>query len=109
MILEPHETQRFYRIWFPLLHYANQKRGLVPELPASPADGSIKTEDAHKVSSAVWADDQLRHAFIDENPFELPPEDLALVASWDNRVAGDFYVFRHLKKYSVFIAQGPSD
>ena len=23
MILEPHETQRFYRIWFPLLHYCN--------------------------------------------------------------------------------------
>jgi hypothetical protein len=109
MILEPHETQRFYRIWFPLLHYVNKQCNLVPELPASPADGSIKTEDAYKVGTALWADDQLRHAFIAENPFDLPPEDLALIASWGNRVAGDFYVFRHLKKYSVFIAQGPSD
>jgi hypothetical protein len=106
MILEPHETQRFYRIWFPLLHYANKQRNIVPEIPASPKDGSVGTEDAYKVSTVLWSDDELRRAFIAENPFDLPPEDLALVASWDHRVAGDFYVFRHLKKYSVFIAQG---
>src|SRR2546430_2733601 len=109
MILEPHETQRFYRIWFPLLHYVNERLDLVPELPASPEDGSIEPNDAYKVSSALWSDDDLRHAFIAENPFDMPAQDLALIASWDNRVAGEFYVFRHLKKYSVFIAQGPSD
>jgi hypothetical protein len=109
MILEPHETQRFYRIWFPLLNYTNQRLQLVPKLPASPADGSISPKDAIAVSSALWADDALRHAFIAENPFDMPPEDLTLIASWDHRVAGDFYVFRHLKKHSIFIAQGPSD
>ncbi|HJZ48605.1 MAG TPA: hypothetical protein VKE41_15620 [Roseiflexaceae bacterium] len=109
MILEPHETQRFYRIWFPLLHYVNEQRNLVPDLPASPVDGAISPNDAYKVSSALWADDGLRHRFIAENPFDMPPEDLALIASWDSRVAGDFYVFRHLKKYSVFIGQRPSD
>src|SRR5215470_7190891 len=109
MILEPHETERFYRIWFPLLHYTNEHLHLVPELPASPADGAIGSQDAYAVSSALWKDDALRHTFIAENPFDMPPADLALIASWDNRVAGDFYVFRHLKKYSIFIAQGPSD
>jgi hypothetical protein len=54
MILEPHETQRFYRIWFPLLHYVNERRNLVPELPASPQDDSISPDDAYKVSSALW-------------------------------------------------------
>jgi hypothetical protein len=109
MILEPHETQRFYRIWFPLLHYVNERRNLVPELPVSPQEGSISPNDAFQVSSALWEDDALRRAFIAENPLGLPPEDLALVASWDARVAGDFYVFRHLKKYSVFIGPGASD
>jgi hypothetical protein len=109
MILEPHETQRFYNIWFPLLHYVNQRRNLVAELPAKPQDGSIGPDDAYKVSSALWSEDALRDAFIAENPFDLPPADLALVRSWDHRVAGDFYVFRHLKKYSVFIAQGTPD
>ena len=109
MILEPHETQRFYRIWFPLLHYVNERRNLVPEVPVSPEEGSISPNDAIQVRSAVWADDELRRAFIAENPFDLPPDDLALVASWDARIGGDFYVFRHLKKYSVFIHQGDVD
>src|SRR5262249_47137884 len=109
MILEPHETQRFYRIWFPLLHYVNEQRNLVPDLPASPVDGAISPNDSYNVSSALWADDALRHRFITENPVDMPLEDLALIASWDSGVAGDFYVFRHLKKYSVFIGQRPSD
>jgi len=29
MILEPHETQRFYRIWFPLLHYVTSLKRFV--------------------------------------------------------------------------------
>jgi hypothetical protein len=109
MILEPQETQRFYRIWFPLLHYVNAQLHLVPELPAAPADGSVSPQDAYTVSSALWADDGLRRDFIAENPSSLPPEDLAMVQSWDYRVAGDFYVFRQLKKHAIFIAQGSSD
>jgi hypothetical protein len=109
MILEPHETQRFYKIWFPLLHYVNGRRNLVPELPSTPEDGSISPDDAYKVSTALWSENALRDTFIAENPFNLPPPDLALVRSWDHRVAGDFYVFRHLKKHSLFIAQGTSD
>lgn len=106
MILQPHETERFYRIWFALLSYANRRLKLVDDLPASPRDGSIGVQDAYKVASAVWADDALRHAFADENPAGLPAEDLALVRSWDRRISGDFYVFRYLKKYTVLINQG---
>jgi hypothetical protein len=105
MILQPHETERFYRIWFAMLSYANRRLKLVRDLPESPREGSIDVQDAYKVATAVWADDALRHAFIDENPSGLPPEDLALARSWDRRVAGDFYIFRFLKKYTVLIDQ----
>jgi hypothetical protein len=106
MILQPHETERFYRIWFAMLSYANRRLKLVRELPETPRDGSIGVQDAFKVASAVWADDALRHAFIDANPAKLPPADLELARSWDRRVAGDFYIFRFLKKYTVLIGSG---
>ena len=105
MILQPHETERFYRIWFAMLSYANRRLKLVRDLPESPRVGSIDVQDAFKVATAVWADDALRHSFIEENPTGLPPEDLALARSWDRRVAGDFYIFRYLKKYTVLIDQ----
>jgi hypothetical protein len=50
----------------------------------------------------------LREAFIAENPGGLSAKDLALVASWEHRRAGPFYVLRHLKKYSLFMGGTPS-
>jgi hypothetical protein len=32
MRLAPQETERFYRIWFALLHYVNEQLHLVPDL-----------------------------------------------------------------------------
>jgi hypothetical protein len=106
MILQPQETDRFYRIWFAMLSYANRRLKLVRDLPESPRAGSIDVQDAFKVATAVWADDALRHSFTEENPTGLSAEELALARSWDRRVAGDFYIFRYLKKYTVLIGSG---
>jgi hypothetical protein len=56
-----------------------------------------------QVRNALWEHDTLREDFVAENPAHLPPEDLALVASWQNRLAGSFYIVRALKAYTVFL------
>lgn len=103
MILQLQETERFYRIWWALLSFVNVQRHLVPDLPVQPAPGSVKPADAMKIRDALWADDALLDQFIAENPAALPPADLALVGNWKHRVAGRFFVVKHLKKYSVFL------
>ncbi|HWE63685.1 MAG TPA: hypothetical protein VHB98_18375 [Chloroflexota bacterium] len=105
MRLTPEETARFYRIWFALLSYVNDRRQLVPTFPSDPEETPIPPATARIVRDALWADDTLREEFIAENPADLPPEDLALVESWRYRLAGAFYIERHLKKYSVFLSQ----
>lgn len=104
MILKPEESERYYRIWWPLLHYVNTKRQLVPEL-LDLAPQSLDGQVAVKLRQALWEDDSLRAAFIAENPAMLSPADLDLVQSWDRRVTGSFYIFRYLKKHSLFITQ----
>src|SRR4051812_37193946 len=42
-------------------------------------------------------------AFVSENPFKLSDDELAIVRSWEDLVAGEFYVYRCLKKYTVFL------
>ena len=108
MHLLPHEVERFYRIWFPLLYYVNQQRHLVDYFPSTWGKASVEPSAAVTLRDALWADDSLREAFISENPANLSPLDLALVASWKYRVAGDFFVLRHLKKYTVFLLGGKS-
>jgi hypothetical protein len=105
MILSAQETERFYRIWWPLLHYINTRHRIVPDLPAAPGEETISSQDAYQVRKVLWESDSLREAFIAENPANLPDADLNLVASWQYRVAGRFFIFRHLKKYTVFLSQ----
>lgn len=103
MNLTPTETERFYRIWWPLLHYTNWQRHLVPDLPVQ---GPITSPEALKIRQALWADDALRESFIADNPVQLSSADLAVVASWRYRRAGRFFVLRYLKKYTIFLDDG---
>jgi hypothetical protein len=104
--LTPQQTERFYRIWFALLHYVNEQRHLASDFPDAPGEGNIRPADAMQLRNALWADDTLRESFIADNPAGLPPDDLTLVASWQYRLAGNFFIVRHLKKYTVFLSEG---
>ena len=106
--LPPPETERFYRIWVALLHYVNAQRHLVPAFPATweeaTEEASVPLDAVQPLRDALWAEDTLRERFIADNPTGLPTADLALVASWQHRVAGPFYIFRYLKKHTLFLS-----
>lgn len=104
MQLPPDQVERFYRIWFPLLYYVNEKRRLAKRFPNNPKIARIDPADAVKIRDALWADDTLRESFIAENPAGLPQAGLAIVESWKHRLSGNFYVVRYLKKYTVFLS-----
>jgi hypothetical protein len=97
------EVERFYGIWFPLLHFVNQQQKVVPSFPKEWRNANVSPEVAVPIRNALWEDDALREAFIGENPARLSPDDLTLIDSWKHRIAGDFFIFRHLKKYTIFI------
>lgn len=101
--LSVQEKERFYRIWFVLLHWVNEQLHPVPWLPDVPSQGSVPPEQAMQVRNALWADDQLLTRFTAENPAQLSEEDLALVASWQYRVSGNFFVVHALKNYTVLL------
>lgn len=86
----------------------NDRTKTIKNLDVNPQTGSISIPDALKLRNKLWEKEALLDQFIAENPAGLPPEDLALAASWHRKLAGTFYIFRHLKKYSVFISEeGP--
>src|SRR5512135_2532547 len=101
MRLSPQETERFYRIWFAVLHYVNAQMHLVPAFPATPGVETVSTEVTLQLRDALWANDALREQFIADNPAQLSAADLAVVASWQYRVAGPFYIFRSLQHYTI--------
>jgi hypothetical protein len=99
--LPPDDVTRFYRIWHALLRWTNARKGVSPG-----AEAPYHPQQALPIRDALWADDGLRHAWIDANPDNMPSADLALVRSWDHRMAGSFIVFKHYAGHTVFLHEG---
>jgi hypothetical protein len=103
--LPPEQTARFYRIWLTLLRYVNEVQQLVPAFAATEEDAPLPLSNEMQLRNALWADDGLRERFITVNPAGLDASDLAVVARWQDRRAGSFYIVRSLKKYTVFLSE----
>ncbi len=82
MRLPPQDTERFYRIWFALLHYINTQLHLVPSFPAAPGEQDVSPEVTMQVRDALWAHDALREQFLAENPAQLPAADLVQATAY---------------------------
>ncbi|MDK3157338.1 hypothetical protein QPK87_12230 [Kamptonema cortianum] len=67
MHLNESEVARFYSIWFPLLHFVNQHRNVVPAFPKEWRNAGVSPEVAVPVRDTLWEDDSLRETFIAEN------------------------------------------
>jgi len=107
MRLEPHDLRLFYKLHKALMLFVNQRLGVV-ENPLASLDqvGKLPLEDRIKLRDALLANMDLIDAFASENPFNLPDEELRIVRFWKHLVAGDFYIYRCLTRYTIFLTTG---
>jgi hypothetical protein len=105
MLLTPEDGQLFFKLHRALMFFVNQRLQVIPENPASPNDfSSLSPEIRIKVRDAFLSHTDLIDVFLEQNPARLSDEELAIVAPWRHLVAGKFYIFRELKKYTVFLS-----
>ena len=104
MKLSPAEVALYYKLMWPLQFYVNQKLNILPDVDSVEAYANDYTfEDKLPVRNAIYEHIKLLDAFVDKNPAQLTEAELAIVQSWKNFVAGDFYIERYLKKGAIFI------
>jgi len=104
MILTHDETVLFYKLHWALLARTNRRLNIIPKVTTPDEMLRLSTAEKMKVREACYEHPELLESFIAENPEGLPPDELAIVASWRHRVSGDFYIVRHLKRYAVFLS-----
>src|SRR5262245_29491952 len=104
MPLDPDELRLFYKLYPALLCFVNQRRGITSTPFTTPEGfGILPIEERLKLRDALVANMDLIDAFVAENPFKLAEDELEIVHSWNHLVAGEFYVYRCLKNYTVFL------
>jgi hypothetical protein len=107
--LPPDQIERFFAIWKPLLLFVNRRLRVEPAMLHAKVNERWDPQKVFAIREALWANDDLRKSFIDKNPAKLSEADLAIVESWQHRVAGTFCVYRHLKQHSILIQDSPEN
>jgi hypothetical protein len=93
----------FYKLYHAVLLYTNHQLGLTRHVTTLAQLRAMPEEAQYELREAFYAHRQLLEAFVQENPQRFTAEELALVASWHHGVHGQFYVLRHLQRYTVFL------
>src|SRR5450432_2696548 len=105
MLLTPSEANLFFKLHRALMFFVNQQLHVLPDDIKTIDEYSVQPPEARlKVHKAFLDEIDLIEKFIDENPADLADEELEIVHSWHHLVAGTFYIFRYLKKYTVFLS-----
>ena len=103
MRLPASEVERFYRLYFAVLCYANQQFGLARQVTTIPQIMAMPQEEQYALRQGLYAHREVMATFVHANPARFSDEDLAVVDSWTHFVQGQFYVLRHLKPYTIFL------
>jgi hypothetical protein len=104
MLLEPQDLELFFRLHRTLMFFVNQRLKVIADKVATPEEfAALSPQVRLKVRDALNAHLDLIESFVEENPAHLSDDELDIVRFWRHQVAGNFYVFRELKKYTVFL------
>ena len=103
--LAAEERALFYKLHPVLMFYGNRQLNVLGEEVASPAEyAKLSAEIRLKVRDAIHAQPEVIDGFVRENPFGFPADELDIVASWRQTISGKFYIFRYLKRYTIFLS-----
>lgn len=92
MILTKKESKLFFKLYLPLLGYANNH------------DGKKEKRTIVEARDILYSNKKIIEDFIKDNPEKLNKEKLNIVKAWRTFIQGDFIFIRSLKKYSIFLS-----
>ena len=105
MLLEPQDVELFFKLHRSLMFFVNERLKVVSDdIASADAFAALSPQVRLKVRDAFLGHTDLIQQFVDENPANLNEDELDIVRSWRHLVAGQFYVFRELAKYTVCLS-----
>jgi len=103
MKLPEEDTELFYKLHPALLFYTNQRKGVLRDVTTIEEFMELPIEEKNKVREALYKHSKLIDSFVRRNPFNFSQDELEIVKSWKNFIKDEFYLFRYLKRYAIFL------
>ncbi|HUE99967.1 MAG TPA: hypothetical protein VMN99_11990 [Anaerolineales bacterium] len=105
MTLAPHDGKLFFALLWKLQYYVNRKQGIHKNISSLEDYADLPTEQKMAARDELWKIPELIESYVQENPDSLPSGDLEIIRKWIGFVKSSFFILRHLKKGSIFIAK----
>lgn len=106
MRLSEEDVTLFYKLYPALLVYVNAEQGILSQISTTDELMSQPVEERVRVRDQLYENIALIDSFANDNPFGFTSEELEIVRSWKHFIRDRFYLFRYLKKYSIFLSSG---
>lgn len=103
--LSRENAELFFKLMWRLHFYVNHQCMILPNVQSIEDYATQPETNKIKVREVLWTRLDLIDTYIQGNPDGLPAEELAIIAGWKRVIVGSFQIFRHLKKYTVFIGE----
>ncbi|MDZ7760190.1 MAG: hypothetical protein U5L00_08050 [Desulfovermiculus sp.] len=104
MLLPEDDERQFFKLFSALLVYVNGQKTVLEDVFTPDEFMQLPTEQRVQVRDELYEDIQLIESFVHENPFHFTSDELEIVRSWRHYLKGEFYLCRHLKKYTIFLS-----
>lgn len=104
MHLSQNDVQLFYHLLASLMTFVNQELTIIDGIESvDDFIGLTTPEERYEVHTALYENVGLFDKFIQKNPNQLSEEELQIVESWKQFKNDAFYIYRHLKKYTILL------
>ncbi len=104
MQLSNADAEQFFKLYPALLVYVNEQKKILEDVTDPEHFMLLPAEERMQVRDELYADITLLDSFVYENPFHFNQQELEIIKSWKNYLEGEFYIFRHLKKHTIFLS-----
>jgi len=103
MKLPQEDVALFYKLYHSLLIYFNKKKNILKGLNEPTDINKFPLQEIYKIRDQLYQEPRFIEIFVSENPMNFPSNELDIIRSWRYFIKGQFYIFRHLKNYSIFL------
>lgn len=103
MKLTDAECDLFFQLNSALLVFVNRQLDIHSEGKTPESFEKLPLEQKFHIAKSLYSNIQLIDRFCEENPFSMHSHELEIVRQWKHFMSGRFYIFRELKKYTVFL------
>ena len=103
MKLSPEDVALFYKLYHSLIIYFNNRKNILKGLNDPNDIKKFPLQEFYKIRDQLYDEPKFIEKFVSENPLNFSLDGLDIIRSWKHFIKDKFYVFKHLKKYSIFL------